>query len=83
MGAPKSYNGHHCWNCWNVSLWIYNDEPLYRFALDCIAVAKEKPGAWLPRATRRFLADVGMDRTPDGAKYTRKAVMSALEGLSE
>jgi hypothetical protein len=25
----REYNGHHCWNCWNVALWIANDEPLY------------------------------------------------------
>ena len=84
MGAPKPYNGHHCWNCWNVSLWIDNDEHLYKFALNCIAIAKEKPGKdWLTRAARRFTANVGADRTPDGAKYTLKAVMSALEGMSE
>ena len=26
------YNGHKNWNHWNVSLWINNDEGLYRMA---------------------------------------------------
>ena len=24
------YNGHKNWNHWNVSLWLYNDEAMYR-----------------------------------------------------
>ena len=27
----KTYNGHKNWDYWNVSLWIANDEPLYRW----------------------------------------------------
>lgn len=26
------YNGHKNWNHWNVSLWINNDESIYRMA---------------------------------------------------
>ena len=33
------YNGHKNWDYWNVSLWLYNDEPLYRLML---SVAKNK-----------------------------------------
>ena len=32
----REYNGHESWNAWNVALWIGNDEPLYRFALECV-----------------------------------------------
>jgi len=84
MPAPKPYNGHHCWNCWNVSLWIANDEPLYRAAVECRRRprASGKPGT-LAVATRRFFAEVlpQGSRTPDGAKYTWRAVCHALEGL--
>jgi len=75
------YNGHHCWNCWNVSLWISNDEGLYRFALDCKRRPRNdgKPVS-LHVAANRFLACVN-GRTPDGARYTHTAVKAALDGL--
>lgn len=83
MSAPRPYNGHHCWNCWNVSLWISNEEPLYRFALEC----RRRPSTTDGRppssrlAAHRFLRESGERRTPDGARYTFKAVRAAMEGL--
>ena len=70
-----TYNGHHCWNCWNVSLWIANEEPLYREA-----VAARRGTKTLRDATTRLLAGLPA-RTPDGARYTRRAVYAALAGL--
>lgn len=81
MAAPKPYNGHHCHNCWNVSLWISNDEPLYRAAQE---VAKRPRVSGKPLTAsivaRRFLREVvGEDAlTPDGARYTFKAVRAAM-----
>jgi hypothetical protein len=82
--AAKPYNGHHCWNCWNVSLWIANDEGLYRAALEC----KRRPHVETCRpisvglAARRFLDVVGEGaKTPDGARYTVTAVRAALADL--
>jgi len=75
MGKSKPYNGHHCWNCWNVALWIGNDEPLYRIA---IAAKRSRPN--LTQATAAML-DCLPPATPDGAKYTKHAVRSALAGL--
>ncbi len=72
----KTYNGHRSWNAWNVSLWIGNDENLYRFAMDCIETSKA-----LKFAAAKFLQCYGDTRTPDGAAYNRISVKLALEGL--
>ena len=72
----KPYNGHHCWNCWNVALWIANDEGLYRYALDCKA---QYPRS-IRRAALRLQGALG-PRTPDGARYTLVALRDALAGL--
>jgi hypothetical protein len=78
----KQYNGHKDLGHWNVSLWICNDEPLYRFAIDCIRGAKrDQPNRWLTVATIRFCESMGNGRTPDGFNYTRQRVRAALEGL--
>lgn len=71
------YQGHRSWNAWNVALWIGNDEPLYRLALECKAGAKNAS-----HAARRFLRSVGEgSRTPDGGVYNFKCVREALAGL--
>ncbi len=69
------YQGHHCWNCWNVSLWIGNDEGLYRFALEC-----KRRTANRAEAVSMFLEAVG-EKTPDGGRYTKTAVARAMVGL--
>jgi len=78
------YNGHRSWNAWNVALWIGNDEPLYRFAMECLnspQVNRNKRG--IAHATRLFMRAVGGERTPDGAKYNALSVKDALIGLTE
>lgn len=83
--TPKPHNGHPSWNAWNVALWIGNDEPTYRFALDCLARTRAdgKPVS-VACAARRFLAG-GYDgrKTPDGARYSHLSVKLALAGLRE
>lgn len=73
--TPVRYNGHHCRNCWNVALWIANDEGLYRFALECRARARNAT-----QAARDMLESLPT-RTPDGARYTLSAVRAAILGL--
>lgn len=68
---PK-YNGHKNYNAWNVSLWLSNDEGLYRLACECIRRTKNRSEA----------VDKLMDclpiQTPDGVKYTKTNVRLAL-----
>ena len=71
----QEYQGHHCWNCWNVALWIDNEEPLYRVALETKHRFRTRGGAV------RYLLSIWPARTPDGARYTFKAVSAALAGL--
>jgi hypothetical protein len=71
-------NGHPSWNVWNVSLWISNDEGLYRFALACLGECKT-----LREAARLFTREVGVAKTPDGARYSLRSVEHALKGLRD
>lgn len=73
-----AYQGHPSWNAWNVSLWISNDEPTYRYAQSCI-----KRGSGLAGATSLFLERFGGEKTPDGARFTARSVRHALAGLME
>lgn len=72
-----SYNGHKNWNHWNVSIWIYNDEGLYRMALEhlrnCSGPRK--------RAARNMLDELeeyGIRKTPDGAHYSVSSIAAAM-----
>lgn len=84
----RTYNGHRSWNAWNVSLWIGNDEPTYRFALDCIErAAKSHDGklsaaAQLNLATRLFMRDFEGQKTPDGAKFNATSVKECLKFIN-
>jgi hypothetical protein len=73
-----TYNGHRSWNAWNVSLWIANDETLYRAALDC-----KNRRTTLGGAARLFIREVVGEgaKTPDGANYNLTCVKEALAGL--
>ena len=81
----KPYNGHPSWNAWNVSLWLNNDEGLYRAAY-ALAAAPVRCGKlqdrWRVRAAR-LIADCGLTRTPDGARYSVNSVALALRDMAE
>ena len=74
--ASKPYNGWPSWNAWNVSLWINNDEGLYNLALECVRRGRGKESA-----ARAFTRLCGASKTPDGAKYSIRSIMGAMEGM--
>ena len=85
----KQYNGHRSRNAWNVSLWISNDESLYRYAMDCIKEARRvcEDGITSARLASRaaiyFLQTYANSQTPDGAKYNHLSVKLCLQGFIE
>ena len=72
---PKPYNGHRSWNSWNICLWIYNDEPLYRYARDLVVNHGVK------KAVKIMTEDFKGSRTPDGGVYNRLSIKLALEHI--
>jgi hypothetical protein len=72
------YNGHPSWNAWNVSLWIGNDETLYRCAVEALRTTHT-----LKHATNVFFGLTGVKgcKTPDGGVFNPTAVKLALAGL--
>ena len=75
MSKGKPFNGHPSWAAWNISLWINNDEGLYRFLQDEYHNAGNKRDA-----AQAFLDLVPDTHTPDGARYTLTNVIRAMEG---
>lgn len=74
------YNGHKNWNHWNVSLWINNDEGLYRMATNFIA---RYPGNRERAAAQMLvrLQDEGVLLTPDGVAYSKTAIRATMVGM--
>ena len=68
------YNGHKNWNHWNVSLWINNDECLYRRAHELARRYNRE------RAARQMLSELPT-HTPDGAPYSFSSVRAAMVGI--
>lgn len=73
------YNGHKNWNHWNVSLWINNDEGLYRLAKSSIRNMGRKD--WAADAMLKELHLCGIHETPDGAPYTKTTIRAAMAGM--
>ena len=69
------YQGHKNWNHWNVSLWINNDEGLYRMAQDYCRHNNRPEAA---RMMLETLQDAGITKTPDGAPYSLSSIRAAM-----
>ena len=67
--------GHRSWNAWNVSLWLNNDESLYREMMRLI----EKHGK--DKAARHMAANLAGEKTPDGGRYNLTTIRAAMRDL--
>lgn len=75
------HQGRRSWNAWNVSLYIANEEDLYRAGVEACQRSKTWRGA-----VHRFRLNTGLssaDKTADGALYNDLSVKLALQGLEE
>jgi hypothetical protein len=75
----KGYNGHKNRAHWNVSLWIGNDEGLYRMALDYIRRCDNKREA--AEHILNHLQQCGKVQTPDGYRYNVTNIRAAIVGM--
>lgn len=76
MKTSKSYNGYANYNQWNQSLWINNDEGLYRLAKMYIA-QYGKTGA----VNMMYEQELKDSCTPDGVKWSKVGIRAALAGM--
>lgn len=81
MGKAKEYSGHKNWNHWNVSLWINNDEGLYRMARNFIDRYPRMSRGYVATKMLERLADEGIAKTPDGAPYSMTTIQAAMRGM--
>lgn len=69
------FNGYTSWNAWNVSLWINNDETLYRVAYDTVNTHGYN------RGLRILVEMLEGDKTPDGAVFNRTGIKQAIQDI--
>jgi hypothetical protein len=71
------YNGHKNYNHWNVSLYIFNEYPLYIEAVRLVKLfTKDRAAHYL----LDYCIELYGDTTPDGVKWTYSSVRATIAG---
>lgn len=70
----QEYNGHPSHAHWNVNLWLFNDEGLYRLVQAALEANSDKDSA------ARWLLTQLPPKTPDGVPYSFTTIRHALVG---
>jgi len=70
------YNGHRSWNAWNISLWLNNEEPTYRYMVSLVQQYGRR------KAARLLANELAGQSTPDGARYNKTCIYEAMEDLT-
>lgn len=70
----NDYNGYRSWNAWNCALWLSNNE-----ILDKMMRAYKDNKLSNESIYLRLRDDFVKSRTPDGAKYTQKALKDYIK----
>ncbi len=68
------YQGHKNYNAWNVALYLFNEERLYRLCQEAVTRART-----LDDAASYVYARLEGQKTADGVPYTRTNIRLALQ----
>lgn len=85
----REYQGHRSWNAWNVSLYINNEENLYRLVAEKYKEGlqvfsgdpEERKRKAISRTVAFMIRTLGGSRTPDGAKYNNLSIKLAVHDI--
>ena len=77
------YNGYRNRETWNVILWMMNEEPLYRSAVEVAERHKSRNRTVTSRTAERFARDCFGDQTPDGCKMGRVNWRQVADAIQE
>lgn len=76
----KGYNGYKNYAQWNQSLWLNNDESLYRMMLDHV----RNCSGGKDKAAQNILDELhscGIEKTADGVKWSKAGIRAAMADL--
>lgn len=83
MAPAGRFQGHRSWAYWNVSLWVGNDERLYKMACNYIGTCPNKRDA-----AERMMGNLQIEQntqhpqTPDGAYFSKDKLYAAMRGMT-